>query len=80
MYIIKTDSTGSADISENSTMDKNHVQKYSTIFNGPLLLPEGKTWKVFDISGRQVIPDMMRTGIYFIEVDGEVKQKIIKIR
>jgi parallel beta-helix repeat protein len=52
----------------------------STIFAGPLQLPEGKNCKVFDIMGRVVMPDKIKPGIYFIEVDGKIKQKVIKLK
>lgn len=52
----------------------------ATIFSGPLLLPEGKKCKVFDITGRTIAPDKIKPGIYFIEVDGEIVNKVIKVR
>lgn len=52
----------------------------TTVFCGPLLLPEGKNCKVFDITGRVVMPDKIKPGIYFIEVDGRIQQKIIKVK
>lgn len=52
----------------------------STIINGPLLLPEGKTCKVFDITGRVMLPDKIKPGVYFIQVDGVLSQKVIKIK
>ena len=52
----------------------------ATIFSGPLLLPEGKECKVFDITGRVIIPDKMKPGIYFIEIDGQITQKVVKVR
>ncbi|UCF70800.1 MAG: hypothetical protein JSW49_00550 [candidate division WOR-3 bacterium] len=52
----------------------------ATIFNEPLKLPEGKSYRIFDITGRIVGPDKIQPGIYFIEVDGVVCQKVIKIR
>jgi parallel beta-helix repeat protein len=51
-----------------------------TIFKGPICLPEGKICKVLDITGRVVSPDRIKPGIYFIEVDGKIEQKIIRIR
>lgn len=51
-----------------------------TIFAGPLILPKDKICKVFDITGRVVTPQQIKPGIYFIEVDGEIKQKVIKVR
>jgi parallel beta-helix repeat protein len=52
----------------------------STIFAGPLLLPEGKKCKVIDITGRQIHTLDPAPGIYFIEVDGKIEQKVIKVR
>lgn len=52
----------------------------ATIFSGPLQLPEGKECKVFDITGRVVTPSKMRPGIYFIEVDGQITRKVVKVR
>lgn len=52
----------------------------ATIFNGPLILPEGKKCKVYDITGRTVVPDKIKPGIYFIEIDGVVTQKVVKVR
>ena len=52
----------------------------ATIFSGPLQLHERKNCKVFDITGRVVMPDKIKPGIYFIEVDGKITQKVIKIK
>jgi len=52
----------------------------ATIFRGPLQLPDGKKCNVFDITGRIVEPDKIQTGIYFIEIDGVVTQKVVKVR
>lgn len=52
----------------------------ATIFSGPLQLPVGKKCKVFDITGRQVDRDKLSPGIYFIEIDGTIKQKVVKVR
>jgi hypothetical protein len=51
-----------------------------TIFSGPLKLPKGKKCKVFDITGRIVEPTTITRGIYFIEIDNEIVQKVIKVR
>ena len=51
----------------------------TTIISGPLLLPEGKNCRVIDIMGRVTELDQIKPGIYFIEVDGKIKQKVIKI-
>ncbi|MCK4251989.1 SBBP repeat-containing protein [candidate division WOR-3 bacterium] len=52
----------------------------STIFSGPLRLPIDKTFKVFDITGRVVMPDKIKSGIYFVEIDGQITKKVIKIK
>ena len=52
----------------------------STIFRGPLQLPNGKQCKVFAITGRVVEPSKIQPGIYFIEIDGVVTQKVVKVR
>jgi hypothetical protein len=57
-----------------------HENLTATIFRGPLQLPESKKCKVYDISGRVVEPSKIQPGIYFIEVDGVVTQKVVKVR
>jgi hypothetical protein len=52
----------------------------AAIFAGPLVLPADKKCKLFDIIGRTVVPDKIKPGIYFIEIDGQITRKIIKIR
>ena len=74
---IKYSSTG---IKENIITVKKGSKLITTIFTGRLQLPEDKQYKVFDITGRVVEPDKIQPGIYFIEVDGVVTQKVVKIR
>jgi len=57
-----------------------HENLTASIFRGSLHLPEGKNCIVFDITGRVVEPSKIRPGIYFIEVDGVVTQKVVKVR
>lgn len=52
----------------------------ATIVHGQLHLPEGRECKVFDITGRKVDPEKIKPGIYFIEIEGVVTQKVVKIR
>jgi hypothetical protein len=52
----------------------------TAIFSGPLRLPGGKNCRVFDITGRVVAPDRIQPGIYFIEIDGRITQKVVKVR
>ena len=67
-------------VEENKLTVKKGNALFTTIFRGPLQLPEGKKCKVFDITGRVVAPEKIQPGIYFIEVDGMVTQKVVKIR
>jgi hypothetical protein len=57
-----------------------YVYPGATVLSGPLLLPEGKNCKVFDITGRIILPEKIKPGIYFIEVDGEITRKVVKIK
>jgi hypothetical protein len=57
-----------------------HYDLNPTIVNGPLLMPTGEDCKIFDIMGRRVEPDKVKPGIYFIEIDGQITQKVIKVR
>jgi uncharacterized delta-60 repeat protein len=67
-------------INEDSAYSVKQSAFYTTIFSGPLLLPKGKKCKVFDITGRVVMPDKIKPGIYFIEVDGILTKKVVKVR
>lgn len=51
-----------------------------TILTGPLYLPDTKVCRVFNITGCEVEPDDLARGIFFIEVDGVISRKVIKIR
>ena len=52
----------------------------STIIAGPLNLPPDRVCKIFDITGRVVAPAKMRPGIYFVEIDSKIVQKVVKVR
>ena len=52
----------------------------ATIFCGLLLLPQDKTCRVLDITGRVVVPHNMKPGVYFLIVDGRIVNKVIKVR
>jgi hypothetical protein len=51
-----------------------------TIISGPLTLPGGKECTVYDVSGRTLTIDQLIPGVYFIEINGQIIQKVIKIR
>ena len=51
-----------------------------SIVSGPFQFPEETTYQIFDITGRQIHTLDPAPGIYFIEVDGKVQQKVVKVR
>jgi hypothetical protein len=51
-----------------------------TIISGQLNLSMYENYKIYDITGRNVEPGMITKGIYFVEVDGQVVEKIVKVR
>jgi hypothetical protein len=57
-----------------------HGNLQATVFSGPLQLPEGEKCRVFDITGRVVEPTNIARGIYFVEIDNKIVQKVVKIR
>lgn len=74
---IKYSCTG---IEESRTHHIEHSSLPATICSGPLLLPGGQTCRVFDIMGRVVKPDKTRPGIYFVEIDGKIARKVVKVK
>ncbi|UCC11825.1 MAG: M20/M25/M40 family metallo-hydrolase, partial [candidate division WOR-3 bacterium] len=63
--------------------EKYHAKKivlYPTIVTGVFMLPTDKKYSIYDITGRVVSPDRLRPGIYFVEIDGVITQKIIKLK
>jgi hypothetical protein len=52
----------------------------NTILSGKIPLPIDKIHRIFDIAGRQIHTLNPAPGIYFIEVDGEIEQKVIKVK
>jgi len=80
VWLIKTDpDVGIEAQSEVSRID-NQENLAAIIFRGPLQLPAGRKYKVFDIMGRVVEPSVIKPGIYFIEIDGIIIQKVVKVR
>ena len=67
-------------INEQNVIKIPDIYPTTTIICGSLKLTEGKEYKVYDIMGRVVMPDKIQPGIYFIEIDSVVTQKVIKIR
>ena len=64
---------------ERETSTKSSYQA-TIIFTEPLQILQGTKCRVYDITGRVVVPTTITRGIYFIEVDGVVTQKVVKVR
>jgi hypothetical protein len=78
IYIIKTESDVGIEEKEVSSLMSSDFG--ATIISGPLLLPKGEKCKIFDITGRITTPDKIQPGVYFIEVDGKIIKKVVKIK
>jgi hypothetical protein len=74
---IKYSPTG---ILEDELTVKKGSEMTATIFSGPLRLPKDKQCKVFDITGRVIEPNKIAPGIYFLEIDNRIVQKVIKVK
>ncbi len=79
IWLMKMD-TDTFGVKEQEIIPKKKDCPGATILSGPLQLPKSKTCRVFDITGRVVMPDKIKAGIYFIEIDGQITQKVIKVR
>jgi len=53
---------------------------FPTYITGAFPLFENKQYKIFNITGRQIHTLNPAPGIYFIEVDGKITRKVIKVR
>jgi hypothetical protein len=84
IYVVKTEPDTKDKVNDVAVEEEDSGAPFdylgATIFSGPLRLPEGKICRVFDITGRVVAPDKIRSGIYFIEVEGKITQKVVKVR
>ena len=78
VYLVKIESDVGVDEGTVSPICVNQLG--TTILTGPMQLPEGRNCKVFNITGRVVLPQHIKPGVYFIEVDGKITQKVIKVR
>lgn len=78
LWLVKTEPD--IGIRENGGISVRNNNYTTTIFSGPLMLPDGKNCTVFDITGRVVKPTNITRGIYFVEIDDKIIQKVIKIK
>ncbi len=52
----------------------------ATITSGSLVFSIEAPYRIYDIAGREVHPNNLNAGIYFLEIDGCVRSKIVKVR
>ena len=79
VWLLKIESDTSG-VKDNNTIFTISSKLRSSIISGLIVLPEDAKHRVFDITGRVVEPYGIQPGIYFIEVDGVVTQKVVKVR
>lgn len=72
--------SGMPGIYEKRITKKTSTVLLPTILAGPLRLPGGVSFRIFDITGREVYLGEVTAGIYFIEAEGTIIQKIVKTR
>jgi hypothetical protein len=58
----------------------NYPELGATIIKGPLQPLNGQKYKIFDITGRQIHTLNPASGIYFLQTDDKITEKIIKIK
>jgi len=73
------ENTGTAITENHDRPSPDHIMS-TTIINGPIHLLLDEKSKIFSITGRQIHTLDPAPGIYFIETDGKITGKIIKIR
>ena len=52
----------------------------TTIIAGPLQLALNKDYRIFDITGRRIHTLNPAPGIYFVQIDGKIIRKVVKVR
>ncbi|UCF70748.1 MAG: hypothetical protein JSW49_00265 [candidate division WOR-3 bacterium] len=67
-------------IEENTGTHFDNGRLPGTIITGQLDLPAFGEYRVYDIAGRNVDQNRISPGIYFVESNGQIVQKIIKVR
>ena len=53
---------------------------YPSIISGPLVIDDHRNTMIYDVMGRNIRPDQMKPGIYFLMIDQKKIEKIIKLR
>lgn len=71
---------GSVGVQEHAAIPGRVEARPTTIISGSFNIPAARKYRIYDIAGRIVQPEALGQGIYFLEIDGEIQSKIVKIR
>jgi hypothetical protein len=77
-WLVKTEPDLGVENNTYSNIDRTEIS--TSFISGQLILPELKTYRIFDISGRIIDDTHLAPGIYFIESNGAIVRKIVKVR
>jgi aminopeptidase N len=58
----------------------NQAAIFPTVFSGLLCLPDHGSYRIYDITGREVKITHLAPGIYFIKIDNRIVTKVIKVK
>ena len=69
-------------VDEESPVEKPVAQSpiVQTLLSGQLNIPTGINYRIFDAAGRRVEDHQLEPGVYFLEIDGKIARKIIKVK
>jgi hypothetical protein len=71
---------GNIGIREHQTSPVRGDTQPTTIISGPINLSDAREYRIYDITGRIVHSQTLRQGIYFLEIDGAIVSKVVKVR
>jgi hypothetical protein len=77
VMLFENQGTGVQEQTENS-MPASYFR--TQIISGPLVLPDSRAYVVYDVSGRRRIPGMLKPGTYFVEHEGRIVFKVVKLK
>jgi lipopolysaccharide export LptBFGC system permease protein LptF len=78
--VISLDTTTTGIVEENQYSMRQKQPLLPTYITGPFHIYFSNSYKIFDITGRQIHTLNPVPGIYFIEIDGVIVHKVIKIK
>jgi hypothetical protein len=70
---------GSIGIQGETEIPNNASMYRTTIISGPLQMSDKNIYRIYDITGRKVQIEELKPGIYFLEIEGSIVSKVIKV-